>query len=92
MTNDSEPDAIETIEMTPEQARAYNAPLIEMVRTLCMELEAQGYAAEALLSCMRFCVINYALILEDADGIPAKASVRETLGMLAGLLRMNGDM
>jgi hypothetical protein len=90
-------DDIEVIEMSPEQARAHNEPLIQLVQSVCLALEERGYAAEALLTVVRFCVINYALILDESrggrgDGIPSKASVKETLGMLAGLLRMNGDM
>lgn len=88
---------IEIVEMSPEQARVHNEPLIELVQSVCLALEDRGYTAEALLTVVRFCVINYAMILDESwgnscEGVPSKASVKETLGMVAGLLRMNGDM
>jgi len=98
MTDSNPQDGdIEVVEMSPEQARAHNEPLIELVQSVCLALDARGYDAEALLTVVRFCLINYALILDESWGnggeaIPSKASVKETLGMVAGLLRMNGDM
>lgn len=97
MANHSMDNDIEVVEMSPEQARVHNEPLIELVHSVCLALEDRGYPAEGLLTVVRFCMINYAMILDESwgnsgEGVPSKAAVRETLGMVAGLLRMNGDM